>query len=181
MDACRADGEWRVLSRHRSLVSRDTAYRFPRGEAATESLAIFVSAITRSKRSRFRQLTKRSDTRSRWTEHGPQPDAEDGWVHPPSKVAWTHPSNEARYVTGVLGMTGGFVGLANFLAPFPSGELCQAWRDTKPPGRMVLPPLSPAEEITEGAAFDLRSEGERQRFRTYDRQGGSDANGFREL
>lgn len=34
-------------------------------------------------------------------------DAEHGLVYPGSKVVWTDPSNEARYMTGVLGMTGG--------------------------------------------------------------------------
>jgi hypothetical protein len=34
-------------------------------------------------------------------------DARYGRIVPPNKVAWTEPSNEARYLTGVLGMTGG--------------------------------------------------------------------------
>jgi hypothetical protein len=35
------------------------------------------------------------------------PAGQHGRVYPASKVSWTGPSNEARYVTGVLGMTGG--------------------------------------------------------------------------
>ena len=39
-----------------------------------------------------------------WAEQ----DAEHERVYPPNKVVWTLPSNEARYLTGILGMTGGF-------------------------------------------------------------------------
>ena len=42
------------------------------------------------------------------------PEAEHGRVYPPSKVVWVDPSNEARYLTGVLGMTGVFTGPASF-------------------------------------------------------------------
>ena len=43
------------------------------------------------------------------------PDAENDRVHPPSRVVWTAPSNEARYLTGVLGMTGGLRRAIQFL------------------------------------------------------------------
>ena len=42
-------------------------------------------------------------------------DAEHERVYPPNKVVWTRPSNEARYLTGVLGMTGGMEGAIRFL------------------------------------------------------------------
>jgi hypothetical protein len=42
-------------------------------------------------------------------------DAEGEDAYPPNKVAWTDPSNEARYLVGVLGMTGGADKAANFL------------------------------------------------------------------
>ena len=43
------------------------------------------------------------------------PEAEHGRVYPPSKVVWADPSNEARYLTGVLGMTGGLRRASQFL------------------------------------------------------------------
>jgi hypothetical protein len=38
-----------------------------------------------------------------------------GLIHPPSKVAWIEPGSEARYLTGVLGMTGGLGRAAQML------------------------------------------------------------------
>jgi hypothetical protein len=42
-------------------------------------------------------------------------DEEHGLIHPPSKVAWIAPGNEVRYLTGVLGLTGGLGRAAQML------------------------------------------------------------------
>ncbi len=93
-----------------------------------------------------------------------EPDAEHGRVHPPSKIVWTRPSNEARYLTGVLGMTGGLRRARQFLLhPFLRRNFAN----------LGGTPNLPTEQVTATAnrllktskrqpAFDLRSEGERK-------------------
>ncbi|GMR00155.1 MAG: hypothetical protein BMS9Abin18_0988 [Zetaproteobacteria bacterium] len=92
------------------------------------------------------------------------PDAEHGRVHPPSKVSWTHPSNEARYLTGVLGMTGGLRRARQFLLhPFLQENFAKLGGTPNLPTDKVTPTVNRLQKISRRqASFDLRSEGERQ-------------------
>src|ERR1700730_12193900 len=91
-------------------------------------------------------------------------DAEDERVHPPSKVTWTHPSNEARYVTGVLGMAGGLRRASQFLLhPFLRENFAKLGATPNLPADKLTPTLNRLQKRSRReAAFDLRSEGERQ-------------------
>lgn len=91
------------------------------------------------------------------------PDAEHGRTYPPSKVVWTHPSNEARYLTGVLGMTGGFRRARQFLLhPFLRENFARLGGTPNLPKDQVTPTANRLRKISlRQAAFDLRSEDER--------------------
>jgi hypothetical protein len=91
-------------------------------------------------------------------------DAEHGHVHPPSKVAWTTPSNEARYLTGVLGMTGGLRRATNFLLhPFLRETFAKLGGSPNPLTDRLTPTVNRLQKRAQReAVFDLRNEGEKQ-------------------
>jgi hypothetical protein len=93
-----------------------------------------------------------------------KPDSEDERVHPPSKVVWTHPSNEARYLTGILGMAGGLRRASQFLLhPFLRDIIAMLGGTPNLPADKVTPIASRLrKKWGREAAFDLRSERERQ-------------------
>jgi hypothetical protein len=95
-----------------------------------------------------------------WAER----DAEHGRVRPPSKVGWTAPSNEARYATGVLGMTGGLRPASQFLLhPFLRETVAKLGGTPNLLADTVSPTVDRLRKRAQReAAFDLRSEGERQ-------------------
>lgn len=92
------------------------------------------------------------------------PDNEQGHVYPPSKVAWVQPSNEARYLTGVLGMTGGLRRARQFLLhPFLRANLAKLGGTPNPPANQMMPTVNRLKKKFQGQeAFDLGSDGERQ-------------------
>jgi hypothetical protein len=91
------------------------------------------------------------------------PSDEHRQVYPPSKVAWTHPSNEARYLTGVLGMTGGLQRAKQFLLhPFLRGNFAKLGGTPSLPKEQVTPTANRLWKKYKGSPnFDLRVEGER--------------------
>ena len=93
-----------------------------------------------------------------------EPNAEHGHVHPQSKAIWTHPSNEARYLTGILGMTGGLRRASQFLLhPFLRENFAKLGGTPNLPPDKVTPTVNRLRKRAQReAAFDLRSEGERQ-------------------
>jgi hypothetical protein len=92
-----------------------------------------------------------------------KPDAEHGRVHPPSKLGWIGPSNEARYLTGVLGMAGGLRGASQFLLhPFLQETFAKLGGTPNLPVDNVTPTVNRVRKRAQRErVFDLRSEGER--------------------
>jgi hypothetical protein len=92
------------------------------------------------------------------------PNAEHGRIHPPSKARWTHPSNEARYLTGVLGMAGSLRRASNFLLhPFLQEIFARLGGTPNLPSDKVAPTVSRLRKrAPREATFDLHSERERE-------------------
>ena len=93
-----------------------------------------------------------------------EPDAEHGRIYPPSKVIWTHPSNEARYLTGVLSLTGGLRRAGQFLLhPFLRENFARLGGTPNLPIDQVTPTVNRLQKLSRRqATFDLKSEGERE-------------------
>jgi hypothetical protein len=92
------------------------------------------------------------------------PDAEHGQVYPPSKAFWGTPSNEARYVTGVLGMAGGLPRASQFLLhPFLREIFAKLGGTPNLPADKAIPTVNRLRKRSkQEAAFDLTSEVERR-------------------
>lgn len=92
-----------------------------------------------------------------------EPETEHGRVYPPRKVVWTHPSNEARYLTGVLGMAGGLRRAGQFLLhPFLRENFAKLGGTPSLPKDQVIPTATRLWKKYKGTPnFDLRVEGER--------------------
>lgn len=89
--------------------------------------------------------------------------AEYGQIQPPSKVAWTEPSNEARYLTGILGMAGGLPQASQFLLhPFLQDMFAKLGGTPSLSIDDVTPSVNRLRKKSHCQAFDLRQEGERQ-------------------
>lgn len=93
-----------------------------------------------------------------------KPAGEHKLVYPPSKVVWTYPSNEARYLIGVLGMTGGLERAASFLLhPFLREQFAKLGGTPNLPPDKAIPTLNRLTKRWRGeAAFDLTGEAERR-------------------
>jgi hypothetical protein len=66
-----------------------------------------------------------------------------GSAYPPTSVSWTAPSNEARYLTGVLGLAGGLARTAQFLLhPFLREKFCELGGAPNPPAVQVEPTIN---------------------------------------
>ena len=92
-----------------------------------------------------------------------KPDAEHDRVYPPNKVAWTGPSNEARYLTGVLGMTGGLQRAIQFLLhPFLRETFASLGGTPNIAAEKMVPTVNRLRKrARREAAFDLRVEAEK--------------------
>src|SRR5271166_523017 len=92
------------------------------------------------------------------------PKAEYGRIQPPNKVLWIHPSNEARYLTGVLGMTGGLQRASSFLLhPFLQETFAALGGTPNLPADKVVPTVSRLQKMAPHKhAFDLHSGRERE-------------------
>lgn len=95
---------------------------------------------------------------------GIDPNDEHGRVSPSSKVAWTHPSNEARYLTGVLGMAGGLRRAKQFLLhPFLREIFANLGGSPTLPTTQMMPTINRLQKkFRRQDYFDLTSDGERQ-------------------
>jgi hypothetical protein len=93
-----------------------------------------------------------------------EPAGEYRLAYPPSKAVWTYPSNEARYLIGVLGMTGGLERAAAFLLhPFLRGQFAKLGGTPNLPADKAIPTLNRLKKKWRGeAAFDLTGEAERR-------------------
>ncbi len=87
-----------------------------------------------------------------------------GQVHPPIKAVWLKPSNEARYLTGVLGMTGGLRRASQFLLhPFLRENFAKLGGTPNLPAGTVTPTVKRLlKRAQREGAFDLRGESDRQ-------------------
>ena len=93
-----------------------------------------------------------------------KPDAEHERVYPPNKVVWTGPSNEARYLTGVLGMTGGLQQAIQFLLhPFLRETFARLGGTPNIAADKMVPTANRLRKrARREPAFDLRIEAEKQ-------------------
>jgi hypothetical protein len=93
-----------------------------------------------------------------------EPDAEHGLIRPPRKVVWTAPSNEARYLTGVLGMTGGLRRAGQFLLhPFLREHFAKLGGTPNLPADKVTLTINRLRKRAQReAAFDLMIERDKQ-------------------
>jgi hypothetical protein len=93
-----------------------------------------------------------------------EPDAEHGRAYPSRKVVWTDPSNEARYLAGILGMTGGLRRASLFLLhPFLRATFAKLGGTPNLPSEKVAPTVERLRKRSMlEATFDLSSQSERQ-------------------
>src|SRR5437763_15497280 len=93
-----------------------------------------------------------------------EPDAAHGRVHPPNKVTWIAPSNEARYLLGVLGMAGSLQRASQFLLhPFLRENFAKLGGTPNLAADKMTPTVNRLQKRAHlEAPFDLRSEVERQ-------------------
>lgn len=91
-------------------------------------------------------------------------DTEHRDIQPPNKVYWTDPSNEARYLTGILGMTGGLSRACDFLLhPFLRNFFAKFGGTPNLPAEMTQPTIDRLrKKVRRRPSFDLRDETERQ-------------------
>jgi hypothetical protein len=93
-----------------------------------------------------------------------KPAGEHGLAYPPSKVVWTYHSNEARYLIGVLGMTGDLErASALLLHPFLREQFAKLGGTPNVPADKAIPTLNRLKKKWRGEApFDLGDEAERR-------------------
>lgn len=91
-------------------------------------------------------------------------DAEDGEVYPSSKVLWARPSNEARYLTGILGMMGGLRRGSQFLLhQFLRTQLARMGGTPHLNANDVTPTLNRLrDQVQRTPHFNIKNEGERR-------------------
>jgi len=91
------------------------------------------------------------------------PSAKHGEVQAKNKVVWTDPSNEARYLAGVLGMAGGLRRAGQFLLhPFLREQFSKLGGTPRLPMDQVQVTANRLQKMSrQKATFDLRSETER--------------------
>ncbi len=89
------------------------------------------------------------------------PNAEHGLIRPPNKVVWIAPSNEARYVTGVLGLAAGLKRASQFLLhPFLREAFAELGGTPNLSPDKVTPTVNRLRKRAQlEAVFDLRNEG----------------------
>jgi hypothetical protein len=156
---------WRMAGAFKSSLVGDTQNTAPSSTRRSRdgNLAIFVSADhpveTIKIPTAYEAMQHALATDGAWTE----PDAEHGRIHPPNKVVWTHPSNEARYLTGVFGMAGGLRRAKQFLLhPFLRENFAKLGGTPSLPKDQVTPTANRLGKKYKGTPiFDLSGEGER--------------------
>ena len=96
------------------------------------------------------------------------PKAEHGALQPPAPAVWMEPSNEARYLAGVLGMASGLEWAEAFLLhPFLRGVLAKLGGAPSVPADKVVPAANLLrKQVGYAPIFDLREERERNALAT---------------
>jgi hypothetical protein len=91
-------------------------------------------------------------------------DAEHGEIQPPARAVWMELSNEARYLAGVLGMSGGLQRASQFfLHPFLLDVFARLGGTPNITPEKIVPTVNRLKKKAHlEAPFDLKSEGERQ-------------------
>ncbi|MDO8431345.1 MAG: hypothetical protein Q7S58_02940 [Candidatus Binatus sp.] len=157
---------WRMAGAFKSsLVGEPRHVLLPVGRRSRDgNLTIFVSADNPVETIEIPGAY--SATRYALAQDGARatPDAEHGLVRTPNKVVWMAPSNEARYLTGVLGMAGGLQRASQFLLhPFLRKNFAELGGTPSLSPDQVTPTVSRLQKRAQReAAFDLRNESERQ-------------------
>lgn len=157
---------WRMAGAFKTSLAAESSFgRTPSPRRSRErKLAVFLSADhpidsihVPSANEAIRQALVAD---SAWQD----PTAEHGRISPPSKAQWTQPSNEARYLTGVLGMTGGLRRASNFLLhPFLQQTFAKLGGTPNVTPDKVVPTVSRLQKrAPREPTFDLHSERERQ-------------------
>jgi hypothetical protein len=156
---------WRMAGAFKSSLVGDTQNTAPPSTRRSRdgNLAIFVSADhpveTIKIPTAYEAMQHSLAADGAWSE----PEAEHGRIHPPNKVVWTHPSNEARYLTGVFGMVGGLRRAKQFLLhPFLRENFAKLGGTPSLPMDQVTPTVNRLGKKYKGTPiFDLSGEGER--------------------
>lgn len=91
-------------------------------------------------------------------------DAEHERVYPTNKVSWTDPSNEARYLAGVLGMAGGHQRASQFLLhPFLRRQFAKLGGTPNLPVEQLQPTVNKLQKrVKQRPVFDLTDCAERE-------------------
>jgi hypothetical protein len=157
---------WRMAGAFKPSLVDDRRHAIPPATRRSRdgNLAMFVSADhpveTIKVPTAYEAMQQALAVDGAWAE----PNDEHGRVHPPNKAVWIHPSNEARYLTGVLGMTSGLRRASCFLLhPFLRENFAKLGGTPNLRPDKVTPTVNRLQKrARREAAFDLRSEGERQ-------------------
>jgi hypothetical protein len=157
---------WRMAGAFKSsLVAEPQNAALPPGRRSRDgTLALFINADhpveTIKVPTAYEAIQHALVVDGAWAE----PASEHGRVHPPSKAVWTEPSNEARYLTGVLGMTGGLRRASQFLLhPFLRENFAKLGGTPNVSADKVTPTVNRLRKRAQReTAFDLRIERERQ-------------------
>jgi hypothetical protein len=157
---------WRMAGAFKSSLVGGPQYAVPPPARRSRdgNLAIFVSADHPVEAIKvptaYEAMQHALAVDGAWAE----PDMEHVDVYPPRKVFWNEPSNEARYLTGVLGMAGGLRRASQFLLhPFLRENFAKLGGTPNLPADKVIPTVDRLRKRAEReAAFDLRIEHERQ-------------------
>ena len=93
-----------------------------------------------------------------------KPEAEHEQVYPPRKVCWMRPSNEARYLTGILGMTGGLQSAIELLLhPFLRETFARLGGTPNLAPEILKPTIDRLTKKARGVPrFDLQDEAEKE-------------------
>ena len=156
---------WRMAGAFKSSLVGPEFVRAPRPRRSRDgNLAIFVSADHPV--ATINVPTAYEAIRYALAADGAhaKPASEHELAYPPNKVVWTYPSNEARYLIGVLGMTGGLERATSFLLhPFLREQFAKLGGTPNVVADKAIPTLNRLKKKWRGeAAFDLTGEAERR-------------------
>ncbi|MGA7323030.1 MAG: hypothetical protein WBX25_00760 [Rhodomicrobium sp.] len=155
---------WRIAGAFKATFVGKRDYGVPTPRRSRDgNLAVFVNSIhpleTMEIPAAYEALVHGFAVDGAWAEQ----QAEHGRIYPPNKVAWAQPSNEARYLTGVLGMTGGLPRATVFLLhPFLRENFAKMGGTPNLSVDDIASTLNRLQKRSKRQlAFDLRNAGER--------------------
>jgi hypothetical protein len=154
---------WRMAGAFNGTPAGEAGQRIglPSRRSRHGSLSICISA-------NLRMETIRIPTPSAAIQHALARDGKwvspGGPVYPSNKVCWMERSNEARYLTGVLGMTGGLRRASQFLLhPFLRKHFVRLGGTPNASSNDLTPTLNRLRKLARRhSVFDIRTEGERE-------------------